>query len=107
MTERFIDTHDELRQSVMTDPQARTEYEAFKLQLDLAQSMKHLRQECHLTQEEVAAKMHTSKSTIARLEAAGGRGKHSPSLKTLAKYANALGYTLEISLKPVAKPVGR
>jgi transcriptional regulator with XRE-family HTH domain len=87
----------------MADPEARTEYESFKLQLDLAQNMKHLREEHHLTQEEIAEKMHTTKSTIARLEAAGGRSKHSPSLKTLAKYANALGYTLEINLKPALK----
>lgn len=103
MTKRFEDTHNELRQSVMTDPEAYTEYEAFKLQLELGQSMKHLREKRHLTQEEVAEKMHTSKSAIARLESAGGKSKHSPSVKTIAKYANALGYTLEINLKPTMK----
>ena len=103
MTKRFIDTHDELKQSVMTDPEARAEYETFKLQLDLAHNMKRLREKCHVTQEEIAEKMHTTKSTIARLEAAGGKSQHSPSLKTLAKYASALGYTLDIRLKPVLK----
>ncbi|PIE03550.1 MAG: transcriptional regulator, partial [Acidobacteria bacterium] len=35
---------------------------------------------------------------ITRLESSLGNGKHSPSLATLKKYANALGCRLEIKL---------
>ncbi len=91
--------HDELKQSVLNDEEMRIEYEAFKLQLELAAQMKKSRENAHLTQEDIANKLHTQKSVIARLEAGGGRSKHSPSLKTLVKYALAIGYNLEIKLK--------
>lgn len=94
-----LSQQDELKQLVMNDPEARLEYEAFKLQLALADQMKRLRERVKLSQEEVADKMNTTKSTIARLEAAGGKNKHSPSLSTLVKYADALGYRLEVSMK--------
>lgn len=99
MVRRSRTLHQELKQSVLNDDKARAEYEAFKLQLELAEKMKKSREKAHLTQEDIADKLHTQKSVIARLEAAGGRGKHSPSLKTLVRYANAIGYSLEIKLK--------
>lgn len=50
-----------------------------------------------LTQEAVAGLMGTTKSAISRLEKAG---KHTPSLTTLKKYAQAVGCRLEIRLVP-------
>ena len=96
---RNTNWHDELKASVLNDSEALAEYEAFKLQLKLADDMKHLRSDAHLTQEDMAEKLHTTKSAIARLESAGGRGRHSPSIKTVAKYAAALGCTLELKFK--------
>jgi transcriptional regulator with XRE-family HTH domain len=49
-----------------------------------------------LTQAEVAARIGTTQSAIARLESA--EPKHSPSIATLQKYARALGYKVEIRL---------
>ncbi|MBI5315433.1 MAG: helix-turn-helix transcriptional regulator [Nitrospirae bacterium] len=49
-----------------------------------------------LTQAEVAARIGTTQSAIARLESA--EPKHSPSIATLQKYAKALGYKVEIRL---------
>jgi len=54
------------------------------------------RTEAGLTQAEVAARIGTTQSAIARLESAEPR--HSPSIATLQKYANALGYKVEIRL---------
>jgi transcriptional regulator with XRE-family HTH domain len=54
------------------------------------------RAEAGLTQAEVAARIGTTQSAIARLESAELR--HSPSIATLQKYANALGYKVEIRL---------
>lgn len=48
-----------------------------------------------LTQEEVAEAMGTTKSAVSRLEAAG---KHSPSVSTLKRYAQAVGCDVEIRL---------
>jgi transcriptional regulator with XRE-family HTH domain len=53
-----------------------------------------------VTQTEVAVRIGTTQSAIARLESGGG--KHSPSLATLQKYAQALGCRLELRL--VKKP---
>ena len=99
MTKRSTTLHKQLKKDVLNDPAGRAEYEAFKLQLELADVLKHARQAAHLTQETVADRMETTKSVIARLEAAGGRSKHSPSLTTLVKYADAIGYTLDVALK--------
>ena len=52
------------------------------------------RTESGLTQSEVAARIGTTQSAIARLESA--EFKHSPSIATLQKYAKALGYKVEI-----------
>ena len=54
------------------------------------------RAESGLTQAEVAARVGTTQSAIARLESA--EPKHSPSIATLQKYAKALGYTVELRL---------
>ena len=54
------------------------------------------RTESGLTQAEVAARVGTTQSAIARLESAGS--KHSPSIATLQKYAKALGYKVEVRL---------
>ena len=100
MAKRSTKWHEALREDVLANEEARTEYNAFKLQLDLAEQLKKARQQSHLTQELVAKRMHTQKPVVARIEAAGGKGKHSPSLKTLVKYANAINCDLKIRLVP-------
>ena len=52
------------------------------------------RAEAGLTQAEVAERVGTTQSAIARLES--GALKHSPSIATLQKYAKALGYRVEV-----------
>jgi len=103
MARRSTKLHDQLRKKVLADPVARAEYEAFKLQLKVAGALKKARKQAHFTQEEVAEQMDTQKPVVARLEAAGGRGKHSPSIKTLVKYANAVGCDVNIKLVPKKK----
>jgi transcriptional regulator with XRE-family HTH domain len=51
-----------------------------------------------LTQAEIAERMGTKTPAIARLESGGGSNKHSPSIATLRKYAEAVGCDLEIKL---------
>lgn len=50
------------------------------------------------TQAQVAEAMGTTTSVVGRLETDGGKHKHSPTLETLRKYANALGYVLHLKL---------
>lgn len=103
MSKRSTKLHDALRNETLSDPVARAEYEAYKLQLQIAELLRAARQKANLTQDFVADRMETQKPVVARLEAAGGRGKHSPSLKTLVKYANAVGCKLSIKLVPKRK----
>jgi transcriptional regulator with XRE-family HTH domain len=58
-----------------------------------------------LTQAEVADRVGTSQSAIARLESAEHR--HSPSIATLQRYARALGCRLEIRLVKPSRRVRR
>lgn len=55
-----------------------------------------------LTQAQVAARIGTTQSAIARLESAEAR--HSPSIATLQKYAKALGYKVRIRLVKGEQP---
>ena len=54
------------------------------------------RAEAGLTQAEVAERIGTTQSAVARLESA--EPKHSPAIATLQKYAKALGYTVQLKL---------
>lgn len=47
-----------------------------------------------LTQAQVAQRMGTTQSAVARLES--GTARHSPSISTLRRYAQALGCRLEV-----------
>lgn len=51
-----------------------------------------------LSQAEVARRMGTQAPAVARLESSLATGKHSPSLRTLRKYAAALGKRVELHL---------
>jgi Helix-turn-helix. len=53
-----------------------------------------------LTQEQVAESMGTTKSAVSRLEAVG---RHSPSVTTLKKYAEAVGCGVEVRLVPAPR----
>jgi transcriptional regulator with XRE-family HTH domain len=49
-----------------------------------------------MTQDQVAQKMHTTQSVIARLES----GKNSPSLQTIHKYATAVKKVINLCVHP-------
>jgi len=59
---------------------------------NLASTLVHLRVRSQLTQAQVAARMSTTQTAIARLES----GRQSPSMQTLQNYAHATGYCLEV-----------
>jgi len=61
-------------------------------QANLANAISQMRARSQLTQAQVAARMATTQTAIARLES----GRQSPSMQTLQNYARANGYCLEI-----------
>ncbi|MBK6975621.1 MAG: helix-turn-helix transcriptional regulator [Sterolibacteriaceae bacterium] len=72
-------------------------YESLELEYNVAGQMLKARARAGLTQDAVAERMGTTKSAISRLEAAG---RHTPSLATLKKYAQAVGCDLQVRLVP-------
>ena len=58
------------------------------------------RREASLSQTEVAARMGTSQSVVARLES----GQIDARLSTLQRYAAALGSDLQVELRPTEDP---
>lgn len=93
-----LKTHKEMISEWMTDPAFVQEYDALEESFSLYDELLRARKEAGLTQAEVAEKMATKPSVVARLEAGGGRHKHSPSLATLQRYAEAVGCRLEIRM---------
>lgn len=59
-------------------------YDALAVEYAIANQMLAARSRNGLTQEAVATRMGTSKSTVSRLESAG---KHTPSLSSIKRYA--------------------
>ncbi len=93
-------THKELVKKLLKNPAVKAEYDAQKEAFALLDEMLKARRRAGLTQADVAQKMGTKTPAIARLEAGGGSKKHSPSLATLRKYAEAVGCRLEVRLRP-------
>jgi len=72
-------------------------YEALELEYQVVSQLLKARTKAGLTQDAVAERMGTTKSAISRLESAG---KHTPSLGTLRRYAEAVGCELQVKLVP-------
>ncbi|MCC8991819.1 MAG: helix-turn-helix domain-containing protein [Streptococcus sp.] len=85
----------DLHKDWMKDPEYRAEYERLGPEFDLALALINARTQAGLTQEQLAVRMKTTQSVIARLE--GGRGQ--PSTRTLEKIAKATGMRLKISFE--------
>ena len=78
------------------DSEFQAAYGALEEEFAIAGQIIKARSRAGLTQDELARRMHTSQSSIARLES--GRGR--PSVTTLHKLAEATGTKLRISLLP-------
>lgn len=89
-------THKQLRAKALRQSDVHAEFEKLEEEFGLLDEFLKARTEQGLTQAQVAEKIGTTQSAVARMES--GRGKHSPSLATLSKYAEALGCKLEVRL---------
>ena len=90
-------THEEMVAKMLEDPEVRAEYERIEREeMPMLDAILAARSEAGLTQAQVAERMGTKASAVARLEGALVSGKHSPSITTLRKYARAVGKRLEV-----------
>jgi ribosome-binding protein aMBF1 (putative translation factor) len=79
----------------MANPDYVKAYQDLAEECDLVSELIKARIHAGLSQSDVAERMNTSQSVIARLES----GAHNASLKTLQRYAQATGTHLKISFE--------
>jgi transcriptional regulator with XRE-family HTH domain len=93
-------THDEMVADWMKDPKFKGEYDALEEEFNLFDAALKARKRAGLTQAEIAIRMGTKAPAVARMEAGGGSKRHSPSIATLRRYADAVGCKLKIEFVP-------
>ena len=89
--------HNDLKARLLKNPEVRKAYDALEEEFTLMLEVAKARSRAGLSQAELARRMKTTQSTIARLES--GRGL--PSTRTLGRFAKATGHRLRISFEPV------
>jgi len=77
-------------------PDVKKAYDALAEEFSFIDEVLKARTASGLTQSELATRVGTTQSAIARLES--GTPKHSPSILTLQRYARAMGHRVEIKL---------
>ncbi|MGB9860591.1 MAG: helix-turn-helix transcriptional regulator, partial [Moorellaceae bacterium] len=86
---------EEFKEQLMKNPAFRKEYEDLEPEYQLVRSIIQQRIAKGMTQAELAKRVGTRQSAIARLES----GRYNPSLRFLKKVAKALDAKLEVRLK--------
>ena len=85
-----------LRTRLLSDPDVKAEYDRLGPIYAVVDEMIEARQLAGLTQAEVAQRMGTTQSVVARLESA----RHMPTFDMVARYAAAIGRRVDIHLVP-------
>ena len=83
-----------LKKKWQADSEFREAYDALKPEFQVARQLIAARNRAGLSQAEVARRMGTTQSTVARLES----GQRLPAMSSLQRYANAIGHRLDVRL---------
>ena len=81
----------------LKEPSYKKAYEQSRVEFEISREIIEARMKSGLSQEELAARMQTSQSAIARLES----GSSLPSMRTLAKFAQATNSQIQIHFRPI------
>ena len=92
MGRNVFDYHDE---KMRGDSEYKTAYEALEPEFSIADALIRARVEAGLTQAEVAARLGVTQPAVARMES--GRNI---SLKSIARYAGAIGRPIKLEVTP-------
>jgi predicted transcriptional regulator len=87
----------ELKQTMLQDPATKAEYDGLEQEFDTARELIAARARAGITQAELAQRMGTTQSAIARLES----GRRTPSIDTVQRYARALGARAVVRIEPM------
>ena len=93
----------EFLDKLLDSPEVKAEYDKLKPEYASVREMLQARKRARLTQEQVAERMGTTKSAVARLESAS----HKPSMRSLERYAAATGHRIEWRLVPDGEVASR
>ena len=85
---------EKLKARLLANPKVKAEYDALAPEFEIAAELLKARLRAGLSQAELAVRMGTGQSTIARLES----GQTLPSTKTLLRYAEATGSKFQVRL---------
>jgi len=85
---------DVIKAELLADPEVQREYDALAPEFEFSAELLRARLRAGLSQAELATRMGTSQSAIARLES----GQTLPSTKTLLRFAEATGSKIELRL---------
>ena len=86
----------DLHRDLMKNPKYKTEYEALGMEFHLVRSLIEARTRAGLSQTQLARRMNTSQSYVARIES----GQVKPSTAALERVAKATGLRLKITFEP-------
>lgn len=89
-----MDDLDRLKKELFKNPKIKAEYDALEPEYALIEQLIAARAERNMTQKELAEKIGTKQSNIARLES----GNYNPSFHFLQKVAVALNKKLSVAL---------
>lgn len=87
-----MDDFDKMKKRLMKNPAFRKEYEATRLEREIARAVIRARIERKMTQAQLAEKLKTRQSVISRLESMNT----TPSLTFLKRLAEALNVSLQV-----------
>lgn len=90
---------EQLKTNLLKNPQTRAEYDALADEFETVRELIAARTLAGLTQNEVALRMGTTQSVVARLES----GKRTPSMRTVQRYAQAVGARAVVRIEPVPR----
>lgn len=85
----------EIRKNILKDPEVKSLYDELEAEYALIEKIIELRQKKGWTQAELAAKLGTTQSALARIES----GKFNPKLDFLKRLADAFGTKLVVGFK--------
>jgi ribosome-binding protein aMBF1 (putative translation factor) len=85
---------EEFKERLLSNPKVKAEYDALATEFEIAAELIRARIRAGLSQAELAVRMGTSQSAVARLES----GLTLPSTKTLVRFAEATGSKVQVRL---------
>ncbi|MDX2112193.1 MAG: helix-turn-helix transcriptional regulator [Alphaproteobacteria bacterium] len=87
-------SYEKLKKELLTNPKVKAEYDKLAAEFELAEELIKARSRAKLSQAQVARRMGTTQSVVAKLES----GRSKPSLRSLERYAQAIGARIRIKL---------